>query len=372
MKVCLIFALLAVVVMGQGALPLDMSPLEPPVEAANMGNLADTCKNSAASPFVAQQCDEALEAIRKAQMEATQMQQARNSALKEKADAEKELKCYQDKKAEIDQQIQNVDQQKQEAQAAADEAIRAKLAADEAAVKAQHAADALKDSINNSPVRQEELKAAHDRAVKAMKDAEEIARALKATALTQQNEYKAATEELNKLTDELKPIADRLRKEYEEFKSAEANYKKEREDLLAATEIFRKQEEEAEAAARAANSERAKFANDNAAFEQQIAAQEKILKQLRELLGAAASFRAAQDRFNTAKSDLGVVTPPAAFWTSPVGLFLTAVIAGVVAHFLLAGNGKSASVVAVEAAPAAAAAVAASGAGGRATPRSRK
>ncbi len=55
------------------------------------------------------------------------MQQARNSALKEKADAEKELKCYQDKKAEIDQQIQNVDQQKQEAQAAADEAIRAKL-----------------------------------------------------------------------------------------------------------------------------------------------------------------------------------------------------------------------------------------------------
>jgi chromosome segregation ATPase len=126
-------------------------------------------------------------------------------------------------------------------------------AADEAAVKAQHAADALKDSINNSPVRQEELKAAHDRAVKAVKDAEENARALKATALTQQNEYKAATEGLNKLTDELKPIADRLRKEYEEFKSAEANYNKEREDLLAATANFRKQQEEAEAAALTAN-----------------------------------------------------------------------------------------------------------------------
>ncbi len=64
---------------------------------------------------------------------------------------------------------------------------------------------------------------------------------------------------------------------------------------------------------RVSQSEQAKFLNDNAALEKQIAAQETILKQLRELMGAKASLTQAEERFKTAKSDLGVVTPPVRF-----------------------------------------------------------
>jgi len=358
----LVFALLAVIVMVQGTLPLDMSPLSAPVDAPQVGDLAQTCKFAHNNPFLSQQCGQAEEALKAAQMERTQMEHAQKQAQKQKDEADQALANYKNCANQIQTTNDQLQQEKKQAEDAADKALEDRKKADASAEEWQNLKHKVKDILNNNPKDKAELQKKHDEALAQMKKDQDAAILAHGNFVLQQKEYVAKAEEKNRLTDELKLLAGKLQKEYQEFKDAEAEYNKQKKEAADKIAEFNQEKKEAEAAKTAAEGHHAKFVGDYAALEEQIKAQEKILMQLRELLGAAASFRSAQDRFNKAKSDLGVVTPPAAFWSSPFGLFFTAVIAGVAVHFL--NSGKSSVIpsgVAVEA-PAAA---------GKNTPRRR-
>jgi len=325
--------------------------------------LAQTCKFAHNNPFLSQQCVQAEEALKAAQMERTQMEHAQMQAEKEKNDAVYALGNYTECVSNVTTTNAQLLIAKAEAEQAAQQALQDRKKADASAEQWTSLKHQLQDEVHMTPMRKQELQKLHDEALAQMKKDQDAAILAHGKFLLEQKEYVAKAEEKNRLTEKLKLLAQKLQKEYQEFKDAEAEYNKQKKEAADKIAEFNQEKKEAEAAKTAAEGHHAKFVGDYAALEEQIKAQEKILMQLRELLGAAASFRSAQDRFNKAKSDLGVVTPPAAFWSSPFGLFFTAVIAGVAVHFL--NSGKSSVIPsggAVEVAPAAA---------GKNTPRRR-